>query len=93
MEGMSSALKQELHALVDDLPEEELHAARRFLAFLRDEGTDPNAHIDDEDPFADMPDEERERLHASLAQSRREIVEGKVFAAVDVIGELRARRR
>ena len=93
MKVMSDAVKKELHALVDALPDQEVHTARRFLAFLRDEGTDPNAHLDEGDPFEDMPDEERARLHAALARSRREVAEGKVIPAEEVISRLRARRR
>lgn len=37
--GMST--KERLHNLIDELPERELHAAERFLEYLRDAGYDP----------------------------------------------------
>lgn len=46
--------KEVLHKLVDDLPEEEVSIAERFLRFLKDLGSDPvlralkNAPEDDE---------------------------------------------
>jgi hypothetical protein len=33
--------KEELHQLVEELPEEEWRAALRYLEFLRDRGSDP----------------------------------------------------
>ena len=38
---MSTEIKRNLHQLVDELPENELHAAERFLEYLRDVGNDP----------------------------------------------------
>jgi len=32
------AKRQELHELIDQLPDEEAHAARRYLEYLRDRG-------------------------------------------------------
>ena len=55
--------REELRRLVDELPENELKAARRYLEFIRDVGKDPvswaleNAPLDDEL----VTDEERER--------------------------------
>ncbi len=46
--------KESLHKLVDQLPESELPAAKRFLEYLRDAGSDPflralaAAPVDDE---------------------------------------------
>ena len=34
------AARDELHRLVDELPEEERHAARRYLEYLRNTGSD-----------------------------------------------------
>ena len=55
--------REELRRLVDELPENELKAARRYLEFIRDVGKNParwaleNAPLDDEP----LTDEERER--------------------------------
>jgi hypothetical protein len=37
---MRIASKEQLHRLIDELPEHELHAAQRFLEYLRDIGSD-----------------------------------------------------
>jgi hypothetical protein len=74
METMSDAAKKELHQLVDSLPESELHAARQYLVFLRDEGTDPYAHLERDD---EMDAEEREKLHASLERGLAEARRGE----------------
>jgi hypothetical protein len=85
---MSSTLKQSLHLLLDALPDEELPAARRFLEFLHDQGSDPYTHLDAED---DLDDEDRERLHASIRRSLEQQEAGKGRPASEVIAELRAR--
>jgi hypothetical protein len=46
--------KERLHSLVEELPEPEIHAALRFLQYLRQEASDPvaqafqTAPVDDE---------------------------------------------
>ena len=85
---MSSALKNEVHALVDRLPDDELKAARRYLEYLRDAG-DPYAHLDSTD---DLDDAEQERLHQSIEAGLAEMRAGKGRPAREVVAELRARR-
>ena len=89
MEVMSDAAKKELHDLVDALPESEVVPARRYLEYLRDQ-SDPSAHLEEPDPFADMPDEERARLHAVIAQSREDAKAGKGIPAEEVLRELKS---
>jgi hypothetical protein len=74
---MSSALKDEVRALVDEIPESELNAARRYLEYLRDVGEELTA-------------EELARLDADIATSLAEARAGKTHAAEDVIAHLRA---
>lgn len=47
--------RQTLHVLIDDLPEDELAAAKRFLEFLRFRGKDPLRAFLDEAPLDDEP--------------------------------------
>ena len=49
-------------------------------------------HHTEKDPFADMPEDERERLHAALAQSEEEFAAGEGIAAERVLRELRTSR-
>jgi hypothetical protein len=88
---MSSTARKDLHALVDALPASEEQAARRYLEYLRD-ASDPYASLDRVDPFADMADDERARLHASLQRAEEEIASGDSTSAEDLVRELRAAR-
>lgn len=85
---MSSALKQTVHSLVDNLPEEELPAARRYLEFLRVQGSDPYAYLDAEH---EMDDEERAKLHASVQRGLDQMNAGQGRPADEVLAELRSR--
>lgn len=93
MQVMSDAAKKELHELVDALRADQVGDARERLMALQNEDADPYAYLDESDPFEDMPDEERARLHAALEQSEKELAEGKGIPAEVVLAELRARAR
>jgi len=73
---MSSLLKEEIRALVDDIPESDLNSARRYLEYLRDAGDTLNA-------------EELVRLDADVAISLAEASAGKKHVAEHVIAHLR----
>lgn len=47
--------KERLHSLVDDLPEPEVHAALRFVEYLRQEASDPVTRALLEAPLEDEP--------------------------------------
>jgi hypothetical protein len=88
---VSNTARKDLHELVDALPPGEEQAARRYLEYLRD-ASDPFAHLDRADPFADMPDGERAKLHDALDRAEKEIAAGSSISAEDLLRELRARR-
>jgi hypothetical protein len=88
---MSNTARKDLHALVDALPASEEQAARRYLEYLRD-ASDPYASLDRVEPLADMADDERARLHASLRPAEEEITAGQSSPAEDVVRELRSAR-
>ena len=46
MEFMSSAARKEVVEIVNDLPDDEVPAARRYLQYLRDLGSDPYLQLD-----------------------------------------------
>ncbi|MEO1483654.1 MAG: hypothetical protein AAFU77_16210 [Myxococcota bacterium] len=75
---MSSALREELHQLLDQLDDEQLEEAEQRLREI--EG----------DPFENMDPEERKKLHASLAQSRAERAAGLAVPVEEVLAELDA---
>ncbi|MBM3933146.1 MAG: hypothetical protein FJ319_02400 [SAR202 cluster bacterium] len=78
--------KEQLHRLIDELPDSELLSAARYLKSLRDQG-DPflrallNAPIDDE------PETEEER--EGVAEAWQEYLDGKARPLEEVIDELR----
>lgn len=88
---MSDPARKDLHDLVDALPPGEEQAARRYLEYLRD-ASDPYVRLDEVEAFADMSDEERAKLHASLRQAEEEIAAGRSMPAEDLLRELRAAR-
>ena len=59
--------REEMHKLVDQLPEDELKAARRYLEYLRD--VDPVRRALENAPFDDEPETEEERRAAEEADS------------------------
>ncbi|MBI3979150.1 MAG: hypothetical protein HY331_13275 [Chloroflexi bacterium] len=59
--------KERLHRLVEELPESELHAALRFLEYLRNVGCDPvlrALHQAPEDDEPATPEEDQEAAEA-----------------------------
>ena len=84
-ESMNSMLKNQVRALVDELPEEELPAARRYLEFLRDHSSDSYTQLEQED---ELDDEERQKLHASLKRGLAEAEAGQGRPVEDFLAEL-----
>ena len=80
--GMSTA-KDELHELINALPEAKLTAVKDFLQAVNEDV--------EKDPFEDMDPDERERLHAILAQNRSEHKAGLGIPADEALARLRAR--
>lgn len=61
--AVKETTREGLHRLIDELPEGEWHAAARYLAYLRDVGSDPflralMAAPEDDEPTT--PEEDRE---------------------------------
>ena len=68
-------IKNSLHELVEELPEEELSTALRFLQYLRDVGGDPFVEtvipdLDEEDELSldELPPEDHEQSVADAWQ-------------------------
>ena len=72
----ATTAKAALHHLVDALPEGEVHAARRFLEYLRDTG-DPVLRAFMEAPEDDEPLTEKEI--AAIEEAKEEIARGEVI--------------
>jgi predicted transcriptional regulator len=65
--------RQVLHVLVDDLPDDELAAAKRFLEFLRSRSKDPLRAFLDEAPLDDEPvtEEDLAAIREGFAEKAR----------------------
>ncbi|MBI4504563.1 MAG: hypothetical protein HY691_03430 [Chloroflexi bacterium] len=74
-------LRADLRRLVDQLPEGELHAARRFLEYLRCAGA-PVLRAFTEAPLDDEPETEEER--AAVEEARRDFAAGRVVTHEEV---------
>jgi hypothetical protein len=76
------ATRDEVHALVDALPESELRTAQRFLRYLWWESDDALATLLRSAPVDDESVTEEEE--AGAAEARAEIAGGDVISAEDV---------
>jgi predicted transcriptional regulator len=74
-------IKEELHRLVDELPESESQAAKRFLEYLRNMG-DPMMQALMEAPMDDEPETEEER--AAMAEAYDDIAAGRVVTMEEI---------
>ena len=78
---------EDIHRLLDSLPERELHAAKRFLEFLRDSAahpSDPVLRVFFEAPLDDEPLTVAEA--AAIQEGREEAARGEVIAFEEVFG-------
>jgi hypothetical protein len=78
-------IKDELHRLVDELPESESHAAKRFLEYLRNMG-DPVLRARLEAPEDNEPETEEER--AAVAEAYEDFKAGRVVSHQELKREL-----
>ena len=74
-------IKNSLHELVEELPEEELSTALRFLQYLRDMGGDPFVEtvmpeFDEEDEFS-IDEPEHEDPEQSIADAWQKYIDNK----------------
>ena len=78
-------IKNSLHELVEELPEEELSTALRFLQYLRDVGGDPFVEtvmpeFDEEDEFS-IDENEPEDPEQSIADAWQKYIDNKTTSA------------
>lgn len=78
-------IRKELYRLIDELPEDELKAARRFLEYLRNMG-DPMLQALMEAPYDDEPTTPEEDEGAREAW--QEYLQGEAISAEDAKREL-----
>jgi len=78
----AQAIRDDLHALVDQLSEEELDAARLFLEYLRGGRCDPVLLALATAPWDDEPETEEER--AAVAQARASVAAGRTISTEEL---------
>ena len=78
--------KERLHSLVEELPEPEVHAALRFVEYLRQEASDPVARALRAAPYDDEPLTAEDL--AELDGAERDRQEGRVVAHDEARREL-----
>ena len=74
-----------MHHLVDQLPEEELHAAERYLTYLKEQG-DPLLRELLQAPLDDEPETEGERQ--ALEEAYEDLAADRVYSLGDVRKDL-----
>lgn len=77
--------KATLHRIIEELPESELVAAERFLAYLRDMA-DPVRRALLTAPWDNEPETENERQ--AMQEARNELARGEVYPLDEVRREL-----
>jgi len=77
--------RNDLHHLVDQLPEEELHAAERYLTYLKEQG-DPLLRELLQAPLDDEPETEGERQ--ALEEAYEDLAADRVYSLGDVRKDL-----
>ena len=83
---MSATVKDELHRLIDKLPETEVQAARRFLEFLCGMSEDPLAQVLRRAPVDDEPETPEER--AAVEKALRQVERGETIPHEEVLRRL-----
>jgi hypothetical protein len=78
--------REQLHRLVDELPNGELRAAQRYLVYLRNMGTHPLLRTLMEAPLDDEPETDEER--AAVAEAREAVARGELMSHEEVRREL-----
>jgi len=82
---MEAKAKQRLYRLVERIPEEEIHAAERYLEYLATHG-DPLVRALTHAPESDEPLSEEDR--EALEEGRRALDEGDVVTDDELRAEL-----
>lgn len=83
---MEMNMKDEIKRLVDEIPDSELQAARRFLEFLRHQSRSALAWALEAAPIDDEPytDDEKE----AVAEAREEVKAGRIVLHDEIRREL-----
>ena len=77
--------RDDLYRLVDELPENEVQSARRYLEYLRNLG-DPVLKALLEAPDDDEPEEEEERV--AVAEAQKDLAAGRMVTSDTVRNEI-----
>ncbi len=83
---MSTVARKDLYKLVDSLPEAEISAARRYLEYLRDLGSDPVLRAAHRAPVDD--EEETPEEAAAVQEGREALARGEVVSDEELRREL-----
>ncbi len=74
--------REELHELIDRLPESELPAVRSYLRYLAEVATDPVLRTLLNAPLDDEPETEEERI--AVQEAKEDLAAGRVVSSEDV---------
>ena len=77
--------REDLYRLVDEIPERELQAARRYLEYLREMG-DPLIQALVEAPFDDEPESEEEKK--AVKEAYKDLSDGNIVSSDTIRDEI-----
>ena len=81
-----SANREELHRLIDEIPESDLPAIHNYLRSVRDESADPVRYALDHAPLDDEPETEEERQ--AVEKGKADLKAGRVYTMEEAKREL-----
>ena len=79
------ATREDLHKLIEDLPEDELQAATRYLQYLRDRYDPVLAALLDA-PEDDEPETEYERQ--AVAEAQEDLAAGRMVTSDQILDDI-----
>lgn len=81
-----STSREELHRLIDEIPENEIPSVRSYLRWLKDEHADPVRYALDRAPIDEEPETEEERQ--AVEEGKADLQAGRVFTSEEAKREL-----
>ena len=81
-----STSREELHRLIDEIPENEIPSVRSYLRWLKDESADPVRYALDQAPIDEEPETEEERQ--AVEEGKADLQARRVFTSEEAKREL-----
>lgn len=78
--------REDLHRIIDEIPEGELAGVHRYLRYVRDVGQDPVRRALDNAPLDDEPETEEEKM--AVEEAKADFKAGRTMSTDELKREL-----